>query len=363
MKKRITAFALTLVLIIGTFSTGVLAATQTEVDTEITSTATYLAGALSEALTIDNYREVFLVAASNIDATDLLTEYVKIVKSTPSSTFTLTQYGGAIMALVAGGFDPTNLEGRNLVTEFSDALNSPTNSSFFSDYSSGEVSPFLLTYMISSMNQYKDEIKNATKYLESSKAAIMDYYDFENSYFDNWGGNSDNDSKLIVGLKSFYDAGDSEIVKVTNTALSSIKSTIDSNYQSINCGATSVYPDPYLMSGANPSSTGLSLLAFSTFGNQEADNLFNGLLSFKVTGTTGAYHSAFSEDADPVYSTPDALEGLLAYSRMISGGDSIYDLNSYSSMNSNLIIYISIAALVIVGGVFVFILRKKLFKR
>ena len=330
MKKRLAAFASALVLIMTMFSTQVMAATQTEVDTEINQTATYLAGELSGNLTIDKYRQVFLIGASTIDASSLITEYVNLVKATPSTSLNISQYGGIIMALKASGIDPTNLDGRNLVTEFSTALNDPANSTFFTGYYGLGDSPYKLVYILSSLNGYKESIINSNTHMTACKDALLDFYDSVNSYFDYWGGTADTDSKVIVGLKPFYDTSDSEIVTITNTAITSIKTTIDSNFQSISCGGTSTYPDPFFMSGANPSSTGLVLLALSTFGDSDVDNIYTGLIGFKVAATPGAYHSAWTNDPDPEYSTPDALEGLLAYSRYLSQGSSIYDLTSYT---------------------------------
>ena len=128
------------------------------------------------------------------------------------------------------------------------------------------------------------------------------------------------------------------------------------------------------MSGANPSSTGLVLLALSTFDDSSAENVYNGLMVFKVDSIPGAFHSSFSSDPDPDYSTPDALEGLLAYSHMLSGSPSIYDLSSYSNANdpvddttleveknlqlTDFIPYI-IILIILVAVVFIFIITRK----
>ena len=331
MKKRLTVFFLSLVLIISTFSTGIFAAPAADVQTETTETATYLAGAISGTLDIDSYRDVFLIGASGIDSSEIANEYLDIVLATTADSISITQYGGIIMALRGCGIDPTDVGGRNLVAEFSDALNDPANATFFSTYSLGFDSPYKLVYIISSLNEYQSDITDSATHLASARAAVLDFYDTDNSYFDYWGGNADNDSKLTVGLKSFYDNSEADIITISDTAIASIKTALDGTNHSFGYDAPSVYPDPYgYGSSSNPSSTGLTLLALSTFDDAVADDVFTALLDYKVSGTPGAYHSAWSADPDPDFSTPDALEGLLAYKLYLNGGNSIYDLSQYT---------------------------------
>lgn len=323
-KKRFLSLLTALVLIVGTLSINVSAApAQAEVNSEISATVNYLAEQYNGNITVKEYFKVFLMASSGVECSAITQQFLnavtedintngklKTLDETPVESPTL--YAGVLMALKAANIDATNIAGRNLIIDFSSCLSTY-------DFSTFNGSPYELVYLMSVLQYYKNDIQNSSTYIESTKNAILSFYQSQSTDdtgFYYYGFSSDTDAKMISALKSFYNTDDN-IKTIVDTAIANMKLKANEQYQVDGYGY-----------GCNSDSTGLVLSALSIYGDTSAANYYSGLLGFKSQTAAGAYvYDSSSNVPDPVYSTPDALEGLLSYSRALSGKNSIYDLS------------------------------------
>ncbi|SHI73248.1 hypothetical protein [Parasporobacterium paucivorans] len=349
MKKKLLAFFVAMFLLVGTSTVNVMAAepTQGEVDAKAQTAAEYLTSTYAGTVTPDQYLYVFLIAASGIDSSTISQEFLDSVKNNidtngklmtvgDNPTETPEFYGSIIMTLKACGIDPTNVAGRNLLTDLTESLAS-------SDFTQYTGNPYELVYLMSTLQYYKTDIEGAEGYIESVKEAIMSFY-YEDEYsgqdyvedpvgsgnwvmqdvtvqgtgFYHYGFSDDTNAKMISALKMYYES-DSEIKAIVDTLIANMKKSANEQYQVDGYGF-----------GYNSDSTGLVLSALSIYGDQEAANYYNGLLKFESPDVQGAYlYDEVSTEPDAVYATRDALEGLISFERMLTGNESIYDLSSY----------------------------------
>lgn len=366
-KKRLLSLLLTVLLLVSTLSTVVIAApTQTEVNTEIQATAQYLAKSYDGKITVNEYYYVFLIASSGIECSSIIAQFKKAVednitingKLMPSSGYEAPElYGSIIMTLKACGIDPQNIAGRNLIEDLQACL-STYNFDYFDENMLYE-----LVYLMSTLQYYVNDIADSSTYIQTVKEKILSYYcptqyvgyDYlidkndpradeygyikdstdpnagsdgyvmfstiiDGTGFYHYGFNADSDAKMISALKVFYST-DNEIKSIVDLLITNMKNLTDANNQVDGYGY-----------GPNSDSTGLVLSAYSIYGDSNAANMYSGLSAFKSQSVPGAYfYSSEVTNPDPVYATKDALEGLLSYSRMLAGKASLYDLSVFDT--------------------------------
>lgn len=357
MKKRVLSFLTAAVLFVGTISTGVSAGTPSaapalaEVNSEIAKTADYIAGELRKSggdneLSIEKYSYIFYLQRSGIECDDLVNKYLELVSQNITADGRLLFDGSestgfySMILLIMGlaDVDASNFNGVNLVKAFEARLNADNYDTYYDGSSyTYTYNPIELSYAIHTVKAYSHKLGNTDAILSKLKTALLNTFTEESAYdgtkgfgVDNYGINPDNNSKVLSALKYFYT---DESVKAT------IDRSISWTKDRIIDDGTSLYQYVYNGHQENPNSsaTGLTLALLAAYRDADTAILsYYGSISYKSTSIEGAFGSyPYSDSADFDFSSKDIMEGLLSYSRMLSGKTSLYDITDvFAKVNS-----------------------------
>lgn len=268
-----------------------------------------------------NYTLVLKSGYSDETVTKKLTDFVKTMINDTANPISATyedEYSGN--ALTLSGYFPYIIAFLNEAGENSSDFNGYNFNRVLEEAYLNEnviVNPWLEQYIVSAVEFNREAFLEPDKIISKAQKSILDSYtsDEYGTGINYWGVSADNNGQCLSVLKSLY-KNDNDVKEKIDAALSWTATQFSDN------GEIIYYGSP------NPSSTALALKAFSEFGDFEnAAKAFNGMASFKSSTISGVYegynYSTNEVEADYLYATPDALMGLLAYSRSLEGHDTL----------------------------------------
>lgn len=265
---------------------------------------------------IKNYTLILKSGYSDENVTRELLNYVKGLiddKDNPISA-TYTDFSGnaalsndypyIIAFLNEAGENSSDFNGYN--------FNSALEEAFLDE--AVDVNPYLQQYIVSAVNFNRKAFINPDKIIKKAYKAVLDSYTTDengNSGIDYWGVSVDNNGQCLCVLKSLYTT-DNDVKEKLDAAISWTAAQFSDKGEIISWGSP------------NSSSTALAMKVFSEYNDlNNAKRAFNGMASFKSSSIEGVYESINYQtgeaEADYLYTTPDALMGLLAYYRAIEG--------------------------------------------
>lgn len=192
------------------------------------------------------------------------------------------------------GVDVTSYEGTNLMNKFEETFLAET-----------EPNPYVYQY-ITAIGAGSDKLSDAV--VSKVKADVLAYYvDNETGTgIDYWGVSADNNGQVLTALVNEY-ATDADVKAKIDAALAWNAAQKDASGAIVSWGAP------------NASATAMAMRAAAQFGKMdEAAGYFNAMEQFQSAANTGAY--TYSGE-DSIYSSRDALTGLLAYKNAMEGKD------------------------------------------
>lgn len=269
---------------------------------------------------LKNYTLILKSGYSDENVTDELLNYVKNLindKDNPISA-TYVDFSGnvalsnnypyIIAFLNEAGENSSDFNGYNFNSALEEAILDETV----------DVNLYLLQYIVSAVNFNKEAFSEPGKIIEKAYKAVSDSYTTDengNSGIDYWGVSVDNNGQCLSVIKSLYDT-DRDAKEKIDAAIAWTATQFSDKGEIISWGSP------------NPSSTALAMKVFSEYSDLDnAKKAFNGMASFKSSSIEGVYeaynYSTGTVEADYLYTTPDALIGLLAYYRAIEGIDTL----------------------------------------
>ena len=303
---------------------------------EAQATASYVLSAdasdLSTLSTTSSFhnvsRDLILATQSGLDTNSEIATYLNTVNSLLNSDGTLNlecsngyilvNYAELLDILALAGYDATNYNGLNIVSVFNNAIKS-VSSTNLSD--SSYLNPYLIGIIYATVESYSDLLTDYSAIKENLVTAIKSITTTNGVTY--YGNSADNDGNVLPAFATLYDE-DSEFA---NT-IDSIVTIHQTTYYDSETGAVNAW------GSLNPDSTALSL-AFSA---QYADSTtaaakYNALLSnFKSSTTDGAY--TYGGD-DSIYSSRDALIGLVTYLNTLKGLSNPFYVTPITSISTN----------------------------
>ncbi len=190
--------------------------------------------------------------------------------------------------------DVTNYNGKNLVELLQETF-----------LAEDGVNPYAYNYVKAVMKNEKVENADVTKKI---KDGVLSCYvdNATGSGIDYWGVSADNNGQILTVFAEEYKT-DADIKSKVDAALAWNKKQADASGAVVSWGA------------ANPDSTALALRAAAQFGAMDdAKGYYDAMAQFKSAKTPGAYTYA---GEDSIFSTRDAMLGLLAYRAALQGTD------------------------------------------
>lgn len=314
MKKRVLTIVLAVLLLLGNNAMSMAFAA---VSDEVSATANYIAGMYDESdpATYENDLETLYIARSGIADKSLCNQYLSSLENELRTNGKLTYSGGesvvyyatAAINLAVLGEDATDFGGCNIIEKIEKFDRDKVKST----------SIYSLPMILYAVEGYKNEITDSTLKTDIINAIVSQYSESaDGKGFDNWGYSTDTNAKVISALLPYYGT-DSELDKVIdNTSEWLMTQLCDEGF---NYNTTSSW------NAVNADSTGLGLAFLAAKGDREnADKAYSALLSMKGV-SAGAFAYTAGGD-DNYFATKDAMEGLLAYQRLVNGQKSIYDI-------------------------------------
>lgn len=199
----------------------------------------------------------------------------------------------AILYLEERGTDVTNYNGKNLIAMLKDTFMQEETPN-----------PYVYSYIKAILQNEKVQ---DTAVQQRVKDGVLSYYvddAVSGSGIDYWGVSADNNGQVLTALADEYKT-DADIKSKVDAALAWNKTQTDATGAVVSWGTPS------------SNSTALALRCASQFGAmEEAASYYNALMQFKSTTTKGAYTYA---GEDSIYSTRDALTGMMAYRAALNG--------------------------------------------
>lgn len=192
------------------------------------------------------------------------------------------------------GVDVTAYEGINLLTKLEET--------FFAE---AEPNPYVYQY-ISAIAANTDKLSEKT--INKVKTDVLSYYvsSEAGTGIDYWGVSADNNGQVLTALVDIY-GKDADVKSKAAAALDWNASQKDASGAIVSWGA------------ANASATAMAMRAAAQFGRMdEAEAYYKAMEQFRSTVNDGAY--TYSGE-DSIYSSRDALTGLLAYRNALQGKD------------------------------------------
>lgn len=269
---------------------------------------------------LKNYTLILKSGYSDENVTDELLNYVKNLindKDNPISATYMDFSGNVALSnnypyiiafLNEAGENSSDFNGYNFNSALEEAILDETV----------DVNLYLLQYIVSAVNFNKEAFSEPEKIIEKAYKAVSDSYTTDengNSGIDYWGVSVDNNGQCLSVIKSLYDT-DRDAKEKIDAAIAWTATQFSDKGEIISWGSP------------NPSSTALAMKVFSEYSDLDnAKKAFNGMASFKSSSIEGVYeaynYSTGTVEADYLYTTPDALIGLLAYYRAIEGIDTL----------------------------------------
>lgn len=312
MYKKILSMALSIMLLLSCFTITVMADTASaDVKSELELTANAVLNSIkgnlaSESYTVSyedikNYALVLKAGVSDEAVTNSLLTFIKDTFNEDGTTNGLTGtfypntwYAYTILLLNELDYNSSDFNGVDF------------NSLLETSYNNEATNIYCEQYVAAAVNHNPDAFSNPNGILEKAKNAILDSYvsDANGVGIDYWGVSADNNGQCLIVLKPVYSTDESIKTKVDNALIWITEQLSAEN-------AVIYYGNP------NPNSTALALKAFAEFGDfTNGSKLFEGLKTFKSNTTPGVYTYG---GEDSLFTTYDALIGLLAYYRAIEG--------------------------------------------
>ncbi len=270
---------------------------------------TYLEQSISTAdyqISYTDYQDAMFAmkaGAQNHKVTGELNAYLKQKLAAYDETF-LNPYGSTgvqsfalaviILYLEEQGVDVTDYEGINLIERFETIFLAET-----------EPNPYVYQY-ISAIETNMGKLSDAV--VNKVKDSVLAYYvDNENGIgIDYWGVSADNNGQVLTALVNAY-ATDSAVKTKVDGALAWNAAQKDASGAIVSWGAP------------NASATAMAMRAAAQFGQlEDAAGYYQAMEQFKSATTMGAY-TYYGEDN--IYSSRDALIGLLAYRNKLQSKD------------------------------------------
>ncbi len=284
----------------------------------------------------DQSRNLILSIRSGYDCSDNIKAYLEAVTNIMNADGTLnmakneyasdskdyySSYAYLLLVLALAGEDATNFNNHNIVSLFNDILyNTPENDFIYNDTNSNALNLYHLGIVNIAVESYSNEMKDYTAISEKIKKALKAISTEKGIHY--WGYSLDNNTHVYSYFYNMY-TSDSEIKTLIDTILTY---TTNTYYDSVN--GTFNYPDYNDSTKFNPNenSTALAAALYSTYNNSElAAVAFNTLTSLYQSPTTSGAYTFFGEDS--IFTTYDALYGLVAYQMFLSGKANPFDVS------------------------------------
>lgn len=280
-------------------------------------------------------RNLFFALRSGVDCEANVNAYLaslpQYVNSDGALTINLSDYGypNDIIAcqayllnvLAAAGCNPADFNNINYVSAFSAMLQNTNADSFTYStdpvtYENKGVNPYFVGVLYSTVYTYANQINDSSVVLNNIRTALNNISDENGVNY--YGYSADNNGWVLPGFASLYSSDDSYKMLVNNA----IAYTKQHNFDAATGAATVIdYSTGLPMPSCN--STGLAAALYSTFGySGEAAMSYNALLTFASDTTPGAYTYY---GTDSIFSTQDALVGLVSYQYILAGNINVYD--------------------------------------
>lgn len=284
----------------------------------------------------DQSRNLILSIRSGYDCSDNIKAYLEAVTNIMNADGTLnmakneyasaskdyySSYAYLLLVLALAGEDATNFNNHNIVSLFNDILyNTSDNDFIYNDTNSNALNLYHLGIVNIAVESYSNKMKDYTAISEKIKKALKAISTEKGIYY--WGYSLDNNTHVYSYFYNMY-TSDSEIKNLIDTILTY---TTNTYYDSVN--GTFNYPDYNDSTKFNPNenSTALAAALYSTYNNSElAAVAFNTLTSLYQSPTTSGAYTFFGEDS--IFTTYDALYGLVAYQMFLSGKANPFDVS------------------------------------
>lgn len=312
------------------------------VQTESQKSAAYLIqqadySAMSNVSTFkDQSRSLLLSIRSGYDCSANIKAYLEAVTNIMNADGTLnmakneyapdskdyySSYAYLLLVLAVAGKDATNFNNNNIVALFNDMLNAASESDFiYNDTNPNALNPYHLGIVNLTIESYSNEMKDYSAISEKIKKALKAISTEKGINY--WGYNLDNNAHVYSYFYNMY-TSDSEIKNLIDTALTY---TTNAYYDSVN--GTFNYPDYNDPAKTNPNENSAALAAalYSTYNNNELSAIaFNTLTSLYQSSKTSGAYTFYGEDS--IFTTYDALYGLVTYQRSLSGKSNPFDVS------------------------------------
>ena len=351
-KKRFTAALLALCLVF-TMASSVYAADTTQVNIPATATAPAAEQVKTESQLTAEYvlnntnfsdisdtskfyntsRNLILIMRSGINCDEQAKQYMSAVKSLLNSDGTLnlkaagyendiwSSYSCLLITLALAGEDASDFNGANIIKVFNDILKSQTADSF----SNSKLNPYFLGIINSAVTSYSNYFNDYETISSVIKTALINNT-VNDKGIDNWGFSVDNNALVYPHFIKMYDS-DKDIKAMIDKVLAYTEKTY---FDTSNGTSHIVYNDwitGALVDEPNPDATALAIALYSQFGKSElaAKSYYALLDNYKSQNTPGAYTYY---GADSLFSTVDALHGLVSYNRILNGLANPFDVTS-----------------------------------
>ncbi len=374
MFKKFISTALIIMLLFSCPSFNTLAASSNDSDikSELTSTANYCLSLLKEKLndsesTINyddysKYTSILEAGVSDESVTTTLLNYIKDnvdndgkteISNNGFDTYHNT-YTYAILTLFLDELkeDSTNFNNINFVKLMEDS---------FSKDKIEDVSVYAFLPISKVISKHTDDLTNVSAIKDKlvEGAFLLYVSDESETGIDFFGVSVDNNSIVLSSLVNYYKDDKNIQTKVDNAISWTIEQMLSDG--TFNYNLNSEY------NAVNADSTGLGLKLLSIYEHTEKANLaYKGLLSFKSDTEKGAY--TYNGEASD-FASFDALYGLIEYYKLTDISDDILNNNSENDSDNNtdnstnnstiLIVSISILAVVIILAIGIIIFKKK----
>lgn len=313
MKKRVFAMIFTMVLMVTaavvpaweTKAEEADAALKSEVELALSKTASYMMGQVKENLITNgspvsymDYQDVMFCLKAGVVDVDVILFLNEALTAqaanetnflNPYETENMQTYIYAVTTLYLQeiGEDAHNYAGVDFAARLQESYEKETISN-----------PYVYPYLNAAADS--DEVRNKvtqdvfTYYVDDATGTGIDY----------WGVSADNNGQVLTALVNEY-KNDEAVQKKIDAALDWNAAQCDESGAVVSWGAP------------NPNSTALALRAAAEFGRmKEAKGYYEALKQFASTNTPGAY-TYMGEDS--IFSSRDALTGLLAYRNALEG--------------------------------------------
>lgn len=281
-------------------------------------------------------RSLILSIRSGYDCSDNIKAYLEAVTNimnadgtlnmakneyAPNSKDYYSSYAYLLLVLALAGEDATNFNNNNIVALFNDILNAaPENDFIYNDTNPNALNPYHLGIVNLAVESYSNEMKDYTAISEKIKKALKAISTEKGINY--WGYSLDNNTHVYSYFYNMY-TSDSEIKNLIDTVLTY---TTNTYYDSVN--GTFNYPDYNDSTKFNPNenSTALAVALYSTYNHTELSAVaFNTLTSLYQSSTTPGVYTFYGEDS--IFTTYDALYGLVTYQMSLSGKSNPFDVS------------------------------------